>query len=112
MLVAGLFSISLSGASIVHVGTDTFREILSEIANPGKATSAAGLKPDEPGPDDRADRGPIAAICMGTECSRGQVGFRPSPKSLKIDFKRIDPIAGAKNLIGPNLIFEHSAANC
>ena len=110
VLVAGLFSISLLGPSIVHAGTDTFREILSEIANPGKATSAAGLKSlMNSGLSTIAlTVGPIAAICMGTGVLAGaaQVGFRPSPKSLKIDFKRIDPIAGAKNLIGPNLIFE------
>jgi flagellar biosynthetic protein FlhB len=35
-----------------------------------------------------------------------QVGFRPSAHSLKPDFRRINPVSGAKNLFGPNLVME------
>jgi flagellar biosynthesis protein FlhB len=110
VLAAGLFAVSLLGPGIVHAGMNNFREILGEIARPGQATTAAGLRSllDLGLTTVLTTAGPIAAICMVTGVLAGvaQVGFRPSVKSLKVDFKRIDPIAGAKNLIGPNLIFE------
>ncbi len=34
------------------------------------------------------------------------VGFRPSGKALKPDFRRINPLSGAKNLFGPNALVE------
>ncbi len=110
VLAAGLFSISLMGPHIVAAGAETFRHILGEIARPGQATTAAGLKSlFMSGLQTVAlTVGPIAAICMATGVLAGaaQVGFRPTPQALKVDFKRINPISGAKNLIGPNLIFE------
>ena len=110
VLTAGLFAISLLGPNIVHAGMATFRDILGQIAHPGQATTAAGIRSlFNSGLSTIAlTAGPIAAICMGTGVLAGaaQVGFRPTPKALKVDFKRIDPIAGAKNLVGPNLIFE------
>jgi flagellar biosynthesis protein FlhB len=110
VLAAGLFAVSMLGPGVVHAGMATFREILGEIARPGQATTAAGLRSlmDSGLTTIALTAGPIAAICMVTGVLAGvaQVGFRPSLKSLKVDFKRIDPIAGAKNLVGPNLIFE------
>ncbi len=35
-----------------------------------------------------------------------QVGFRPSAHALKLDFKRLNPASGLRNLFGPNLVFE------
>ena len=35
-----------------------------------------------------------------------QVGGRPTPQALSPDFRRINPISGMRNLLGPNLIFE------
>ncbi len=52
--------------------------------------------------------GPIAALCLGAGLLAGaaQVGFRPHPQALKLDFKRINPLSGARNVFGPNVIFE------
>ena len=52
--------------------------------------------------------GPIAAVCMigGTIASLLQVGLKPSPKAMKPDPKRINPITGAKNMFGPHFLFE------
>jgi flagellar biosynthesis protein FlhB len=51
---------------------------------------------------------PIALACMlaGVAASVGMVGFRPSGKALKPDFRRINPLSGAKNLFGPNALVE------
>jgi flagellar biosynthesis protein FlhB len=110
VLAAGLFAVSMLGPGVVHAGMATFREILSQIARPGQATTAAGLRSlmDSSLTTIAMTAGPIAGICMAAGVIAGvaQVGFRPSLKGLKVDFKRIDPIAGAKNLVGPNLIFE------
>jgi flagellar biosynthesis protein FlhB len=51
---------------------------------------------------------PIALACMiaGVLASVGMVGFKPSTKALKPDFKRMDPKQGAKNILGPNALVE------
>jgi len=51
---------------------------------------------------------PIALVCMlgGIASSVGMVGFRPSGKALKPDFRRVNPLSGAKNLFGPNALVE------
>jgi flagellar biosynthetic protein FlhB len=110
VVVAGLFAISLMGPRIVDAGASMFRLVFSEIAQPGHATSAAGL----------ADLlrsavstvglalAPIAGVCFvaGLLAGVGQVGFRPTPQALKPDFRRINPASGLKNLLGPNALFE------
>ena len=88
-----------------------FREILAEIATPAKATTAHGLHSlMEVGLTTLLlTVGPIAAICLGAGLFAGaaQVGFRPAPKALALDFKRINPVSGARNLLsGPNILFE------
>jgi flagellar biosynthetic protein FlhB len=51
---------------------------------------------------------PIALACVlaGVAASVGMVGFKPSGKALKPDFRRINPISGAKNIFGPNALVE------
>jgi flagellar biosynthesis protein FlhB len=110
VLIAGLFAISLTGPRIAQAGAASFREIFAEIAHPVQATSAAGLS--ELGHSALMTIAtaflPIAGTCMvaGVLVGVAQVGFRPTTHSLKPDFRRINPVSGAKNLLGPNLIFE------
>jgi flagellar biosynthesis protein FlhB len=110
VVAVGLFALSLLGPKIAASGAGAFREIFSHIANPTQATSAAGL----------ADLmrtalsvialavAPVAGACLvaGVLTSVAQVGFKPSPQSLKPDFRRLNPASGIKNLFGPNAIFE------
>jgi flagellar biosynthesis protein FlhB len=51
---------------------------------------------------------PIVAVAAiaGVVVSVAQVGFKPSPKVLAPDFKKINPLTGAKNIFGVNAIFE------
>jgi flagellar biosynthetic protein FlhB len=51
---------------------------------------------------------PVIAICAlaGVAANLGQVGFKPSPKALKPDFKKLNPLTGAKNIFGMNAAFE------
>jgi len=110
VIAGGLFAITLFGPAVVSATQAAFREILAEIATPNKATSAAGLHSlMEVGLATLAlTVGPIAAICLGAGLFAGaaQVGFRPAPKALGLDFKRINPVSGARNLFGPNVLFE------
>lgn len=110
VLAAGLVAISLFGPDVVDSCAASFRQIFSEISTPNQALSMAGV--------DNLMRstlttialgvGPIAATCVGAGLLAGalQVGFRPTPKALKLDFRRIDPLSGLRNLLGPNLAFE------
>lgn len=52
--------------------------------------------------------GPIAAVCLvaGVVGNVAQVGFKPSPKALRPDPKRLNPVQGAKNIFGVHAIFE------
>jgi flagellar biosynthetic protein FlhB len=52
--------------------------------------------------------GPVAAVCLALALIAGaaQVGVRGTPQALKPDFRRINPVSGLKNLLGPNVIFE------
>jgi flagellar biosynthesis protein FlhB len=110
VLIAGLLVLSIMGPRIVVDGANSFREILAEIAHPGRATTAAGLN----GLMHSALStiafavAPVAATCMvaGVLAGVGQVGFRPSAHSLKPDFRRINPASGLRNLLSPNSIFE------
>ena len=51
---------------------------------------------------------PIAAVCMiaGVLVNVAQVGIKPMPAGIKPDFKKLNPLTGAKNLFGPNAIAE------
>jgi flagellar biosynthesis protein FlhB len=110
VLIGGLLAISVTGPRIVQAGASTFREMLAEIPHSGEATSAAGLN----GLLHSAlstillTVGPIAGVCMlmGVVGGVAQVGFRPSAQAIKPDFRRLNPVSGLRNLLGPNLVFE------
>ncbi|HWX46058.1 MAG TPA: EscU/YscU/HrcU family type III secretion system export apparatus switch protein [Solirubrobacteraceae bacterium] len=110
VLAAGLFAITLLGPTVVSSAESAFRAIFAEIAQPARATTAGGLHQllDTGISTLGLTLGPIAAICLGAGLFAGvaQVGFRPAPRGLTMDFKRINPISGMRNLFGPNLVFE------
>ena len=51
---------------------------------------------------------PLVALAMvaGICASVGQVKWKPSAEALKPDPKRMSPLQGAKNIFGPNAVFE------
>jgi flagellar biosynthetic protein FlhB len=51
---------------------------------------------------------PVVLICAiaGLVVNVAQVGFKPAPGGIKPDPKKLNPITGAKNLFGPNMIAE------
>jgi len=110
VITAGLLAVSITAPRIAQAGASSFRAILADIAHPGAATTAAGLN----GLMHSAMStilltvAPIAGTCLAAGLLVGvaQVGGRPYPQALKPDFRRINPVSGARNLLGPNLIFE------
>jgi flagellar biosynthetic protein FlhB len=110
VVAAGLFSLSLLGPRIAASIQGAFRQIFAVIASPAQSTGIASLN----GPAHTAlstielGVGPLAAICLGAGLLAGaaQVGFRPAPHALSLDFNRINPLNGARKLFGPNIIFE------
>ena len=110
VLVAGLLVVSITAPAIAQAGAASFRTILGDIAHPGRATSAAGLTDlmHTTLTTIEITVGPIAGACLAAALVAGaaQVGGRPTLQALKPDFRRINPVSGARNLFGPNLIFE------
>ena len=51
---------------------------------------------------------PIAVVCAlaGACVSAAQVGIKPMPGAIKPDFKKLNPLTGAKNLFGTHALFE------
>jgi flagellar biosynthetic protein FlhB len=110
VLIAGLFTLSITGPKIVTAGSTVFHEMLGEIAQSGNVRSYAGLNGllHETLSTMLVAVAPVAAACMvaGLVAGFGQAGLRPTPQALKPDFRRINPVSGARNLLGPNLAFE------
>jgi flagellar biosynthetic protein FlhB len=110
VLMAGLIVVSITAPQIAQAGAASFRSILGQIARPAHATSAAGLSELM----HIAMRTievtvlPVAGACVAAAIVGGlvQVGGRPTPQALKPDFRRINPVNGMRNLLGPNLLFE------
>ncbi len=110
VLVAGMLVVSITAPAIAQSAAASFRAILGEISNPGRATSAAGLSDLMHTALSTIELtvGPIAGACVAAAIIGGvvQVGGRPTPQALRPDFRRINPVNGLRNLLGPNLAFE------
>ncbi len=109
-LLAGLLTISLLGPHIATVMEDSLRDGLTRISDPESLTTAAGLGALFSTTVRSVLLGvaPIALTCMGAGIvsNLGQVGFKPATHALKPDPKRLNPVAGFKNIFGPRMFFE------
>jgi flagellar biosynthetic protein FlhB len=109
-LVGGLLAVSITGPHVVQSAGATLKAMLAQIAHPQQVMSAAGLMGlmHEALSTIAGAFLPIAGTCLvtGLLASVAQVGFHPSMHALKPDFRRINPVTGAKNLFGSNFLFE------
>jgi flagellar biosynthesis protein FlhB len=55
-----------------------------------------------------AGAAPVVLVCAlaGIAANVMQIGFKPSPKALKPDFKKLNPMSGFKQLFSPNSVIE------
>jgi flagellar biosynthetic protein FlhB len=109
VLIGGLIALKVWGPHIWQEMGASMRGTLSQIAQPETVTASgvAKLMMDS-GKVVALAVGPIALVCLlfGVVSNVSQVKLKPHLSAAKPDFKRIDPLKGAKNLFGPNLIFE------
>lgn len=114
VLVAGVVMIAVLGASIAQSAGDCMRAMLADISHPQLVTSAAGMHSllDAAVSTIALTVGPIAGACLLAALLGGvaQVGMRPRLTGLKVDFKKLNPATGAKNIFGPNAAFETAKA--
>jgi len=108
VLVAGIAVVGITGPATLQAGAAAFHAILADIANPAAATTGASLNALMRSALSTIALAvaPVAAACIGAGLITGtaQVGLRPT--AIKVDFRRINPVSGARNVFGPNLIFE------
>ena len=109
VLIAGIIAIGSAGPGLVQRMGDVMRGAIEQISDPSIVSKQGiGLLMLSAGKATLLAVAPIALACMlgGIASSVGMVGFRPSGKALKPDFRRINPLSGAKNLFGPNALVE------
>jgi flagellar biosynthetic protein FlhB len=104
VLVAGLIGLVAVGPAVVSGVATSMRSTFAQISNPGDATSAAGLHAlfSAGLHTILGTVAPIAGLCLaaGLIVNVAQVSFRPSMTAIKPDFKKINPLMGAKKLFG------------
>jgi flagellar biosynthetic protein FlhB len=109
VLLTSLFALSIWGPHVWQDMGASMRGTLSMIATP-QALTGTGIERLflEGGKTAALAVAPIAVVCLvsGVVSNLGQVKLKPSVHGIKPDFKRLDPLKGAKNLFGPNILFE------
>lgn len=114
VLVMGLFALSALAPAVVSGTAGAMREIFAMIASSGQGTTSAGLHELMGMVENTmlSTAAPLAGVCLavGLLANVGQVGFHPSFSVLRPDFKRINPVSGAKNLLGTRALFETGKA--
>lgn len=110
ILMAGLVGIMFIGPKIVSGAANTMKAAFGLIAKPHAITTAAGLHGLLGLVEHTmvATVAPIAGLCVAGAvlANVAQVGFRPSFTPLKPDFKRLNPVAGFKNVFGKQVAFQ------
>lgn len=109
VLLAGVMVVALLGSHIAETAGNCMRAMLADISHPDTVMTAAGMKGLFKTTLETLALtvGPVAGACFAAAALGGvaQVG-RPRMHGLKLDFKRISPVSGAKNIFGPNAIFQ------
>jgi flagellar biosynthesis protein FlhB len=109
VLLAGIVTIGSAGPKLVNRMADVMRGAIAQTSSPDIVSRhGIGTLLSSAGEAVLLAVAPIALACVlaGVAANLGMVGFKPSGKALKPDPKRINPVAGAKNLFGPNAIVE------
>jgi flagellar biosynthesis protein FlhB len=109
VLLAALFALSATAPHLVEVLQRDMRAAFALIVTP-EVVSHRGLGPiiAEQGRSAALAALPVVAVCLlaGVLVNVAQVGGRPRMQALKPDPKRLNPLQGAKNIFGPNALFE------
>jgi flagellar biosynthesis protein FlhB len=109
VLLAAIFALSASAPHLVETLKDSLRQCLMLISTPD-VVDHRGLGPLVASEARAAGlaAAPVILTCLmaGVLANVAQVGGRPHPQAMKPDPRRLNPLQGAKNLFGPNSLFE------
>jgi flagellar biosynthetic protein FlhB len=109
VLMVGVVALGYAGPGLVQRMGDVMRGAILQTQDPGIVSEQGiGVLMSAAGQAALLAVAPIALACVlaGVAASVGMVGFKPSGKALKPDFRRMNPVTGAKNIFGPNAIVE------
>jgi flagellar biosynthetic protein FlhB len=113
VLIGGLIALTIWGPHVMDKLGESMRTTIAMMANPRQVTAGMlGQVFVQSGKTIGVTVGPIALCCMGFGLLGNVIQVRPKFNSagLKPNPKKLNPIAGAKQLFGPNVLFE-SAKN-
>jgi flagellar biosynthesis protein FlhB len=109
VLMASVLALSAFGPGMLHRMQEATLGVLDLVSSPGvvdrkgvtELFMAVGMHVG-------MAAAPVIAVCTlaGIAANVGQVGFKPSPKALAPDFKKLNPLTGAKNIFGMNAAAE------
>src|SRR3954469_21608664 len=109
VLIGGLIAVAVWGPHMFEKLGDSMRATIALMANPRAVTASMLGQLAVDGMETIAlTVGPIAAACMGAGVLANVIQVRPrlNAAGVKPDPKKLNPLTGAKNLFGPNILFE------
>jgi flagellar biosynthetic protein FlhB len=109
VLIGGLIAVAVWGPHMFEKLGDSMRATIALMANPRAVTASMLGQLAVDGLETIAMTvGPVAAACMGAGVLANVIQVRPrlNAAGVKPDPKKLNPLTGAKNLFGPNLLFE------
>src|SRR5919197_4074354 len=109
VLLASLLALSAFGPKMVAHIEDSMRTVIALVATPDVVSrEGVGQILAVVFGGAAKSAGPVIAVCAfaGVAINVVQTGIRPTPGALKPDFKKLNPMAGLKNLLGMRAVFE------
>jgi flagellar biosynthesis protein FlhB len=110
VMLAGLLAISLLAPHTVNTAEGALRDGLANIGHPQTLMTGAGLRElfSATMRSFLLGVGPIAGVCLvtGVLVNVAQTGIKPATQALKPDPRRLNPLAGFKNVFGTRILFE------
>jgi flagellar biosynthesis protein FlhB len=109
VVLAGLFTLGIAGASMVNRMAGGIRDALAASAGSDPVTKATiGDLLMRSGQDAAMALAPVVGVCAAAAIviNVAQVGLKPKTKALKPSFKRLNPKTGLKRIAGKDGLVE------
>ena len=109
VLLAALLALSAFGTTMLGRMEDATVTVLSMTTNPEVVDRRGiGSLLLYAGQQIGFAAAPVVLVCLlaGVAINVVQVGLKPAPKAIRPDFKKLNPISGAKQLLSPNSLVE------
>src|SRR4051794_7090212 len=109
VLIGGLIAVAIWGPHMMEKLGESMRSTIALMGEPhGVNAHMLGQLFMEGGKTVATTVGPIALACMGAGILANVIQVRPrlNAAGIKPDPKKLNPLTGAKNLFGPNVLFE------